>query len=124
MVAVDAPRTQFQSTISTREQILVRNPVTDDILGHIEAMTAAQVQAVVSRAKAAQPAWAARPVKERCRLLLKWADLLWKHQATAIQRIREATGKNAFGAWEEVAVLDTITSYYTNHAPQWLAPLP
>lgn len=122
MVAVEAPRTQFQSTISTREQILVRNPVTDDILGHIEAMTAEQVQAVVARAKAAQPAWAARQVKERCRLLLKWADLLWKHQAAAIQRIREATGKNAFGAWEEVAVLDTITHYYANHAPQWLAP--
>jgi succinate-semialdehyde dehydrogenase / glutarate-semialdehyde dehydrogenase len=122
MVAVEAPRTHSQSTISTREQILVRNPVTDDILGQIEALTAEQVQAVVARAKAAQPAWAARPVKERCRLLLKWADLLWKHQDTAIQRIREATGKNAFGAWEEVAVLDSITSYYANHARQWLAP--
>ncbi|MBN8590267.1 MAG: aldehyde dehydrogenase family protein [Anaerolineae bacterium] len=122
MVAVESPRIRTQSSTTTREQILIRNPVTDDILGHIEAMTAEQVQAVVARAKAAQPAWAAHPVKERCRLLLKWADVLWKHQDTAIQRIREATGKNAFGAWEEVAVLDSIANYYANHAPQWLAP--
>jgi aldehyde dehydrogenase (NAD+)/succinate-semialdehyde dehydrogenase/glutarate-semialdehyde dehydrogenase len=123
MVALESPPIHTPFTeVPTREQILVRNPVTDEVFGHIEPMTAEQVQAAIARVRAAQPAWAARSVKERGALLLKWADLLWENQTTAIQHIRDATGKFEFGAWAEVGVIDSITNYYVHHAPRWLAP--
>jgi succinate-semialdehyde dehydrogenase/glutarate-semialdehyde dehydrogenase len=125
MVAVDSPRQQTPvaaPVAPTREQIPVRNPITDAILGTVEAMTAEQVAVVVARSRAAQPAWAALTVKERGALLLRFADRLWANQQSMMARIRESTGKFEFGAWVEVGALDMVINYYVNHAPRWLAP--
>jgi len=108
--------------VGSPDQIAVKNPVTGATLGSIPIMTAEQVRAAAARARAAQPAWEQRVVKERAALLQKWGDLLWEDQKTAVQTVRAETGKNEIGAWLEVVVLDTIVSYYAHHAPRLLRP--
>jgi acyl-CoA reductase-like NAD-dependent aldehyde dehydrogenase len=46
-------------------QLTVRTPYTGDILGTIPAGQDADVETAVARARAAQPAWAARLIAER-----------------------------------------------------------
>ncbi len=81
-----------------------------------------EVQQAVKQARAAQPAWEARGVKERAALLRKWADLLWDDQKTAVEKIRAETGKNEIGAWLEVVVIDNTVAYYHQHAAHFLSP--
>ncbi len=107
---------------SNQQQIPVKNPVTGQIIGSIPIISAAEVRQAVDRARAAQPAWEARGVKERATLIRRWSDMLWDDQKNAIAVIRRETGKTQLGAWEEVAAIDTVVSYYTKHAARFLRP--
>jgi acyl-CoA reductase-like NAD-dependent aldehyde dehydrogenase len=53
-----------------------RNPATGEVLGLVPESTAEQVAQAVAAARAAQPAWAARPDAERQALLQQVADVL------------------------------------------------
>ena len=55
--------------------IEVRNPATGDLLGTVPIHSVDEVRAAIARARAAQPAWAALPVKERCARLLAFRDV-------------------------------------------------
>ncbi|MBZ0288297.1 MAG: aldehyde dehydrogenase family protein [Anaerolineae bacterium] len=115
-------RTESKQNLEGHEQIAVKNPITGEEIGKIPVMTADEVRAAAQRARAAQPAWAARSVKERAGLLQAWADLMWQNQAQIIRKIREETGKNHFGAWEEATVIDSTVAYYAHRGPQLLKP--
>src|ERR1044072_7274176 len=54
----------------------VLNPATGELLASLPDMGAAETRAAIDAAYAAQPAWAARPAKERSTLLRKWFDLM------------------------------------------------
>jgi aminomuconate-semialdehyde/2-hydroxymuconate-6-semialdehyde dehydrogenase len=56
--------------------ILDRNPATGDIVATVPRSTKADVDAAVEAARRAQPAWAATPLEERCRILARAADLI------------------------------------------------
>ena len=53
-----------------------RNPATGEVLGQVPHSTAAQVAEAVAAARAAQPAWAARPDAERKALVMKVAEVI------------------------------------------------
>lgn len=53
-----------------------KNPATGEVLGLVPVSSAEQVAAAVAAAKAAQPAWAARPDAERKALLMKVAETI------------------------------------------------
>ena len=53
-----------------------RDPATGEVLGRVPVSSAEQVAAAVAAAKAAQPAWAARPDAERQALLMKVAETI------------------------------------------------
>jgi 5-carboxymethyl-2-hydroxymuconic-semialdehyde dehydrogenase len=55
------------------------NPATQDVLAEVAAGTADDVNAAVAAAKAAFPAWAARPAAERAALMRKLGDLIARH---------------------------------------------
>jgi len=55
------------------------NPATQDVLAEVASGTADDVNAAVSAAKAAFPAWAALPATERAALMRKLGDLIAKH---------------------------------------------
>lgn len=54
----------------------IRSPVTGALLGSVPILDRAGVDALVARARAAQPAWAAVPLRERSRRLLSFRDRL------------------------------------------------
>ncbi|KAF5880788.1 NAD-dependent succinate-semialdehyde dehydrogenase [Rhizobium sp. PEPV16] len=54
----------------------VINPATGELLASLPDMGAAETRAAIDAAHAAQPAWAARPAKERSAILRKWFDLM------------------------------------------------
>jgi succinate-semialdehyde dehydrogenase / glutarate-semialdehyde dehydrogenase len=120
MAVIDQPK--HWTGIEGQEQIEVKNPVTGDVIGRVPATTPDEVRQVVERARAAQPAWEARGVKERAKLLRTWGDMLLEDEKTAMQKIRAETGKNDTGAWLEVLVVENMVSYYTHHAPRLLRP--
>ncbi|GGE13007.1 NAD-dependent succinate-semialdehyde dehydrogenase [Rhizobium anhuiense] len=54
----------------------VLNPATGELLASLPDMGASETRTAIDAAHAAQPAWAARPAKERSTLLRKWFDLM------------------------------------------------
>ncbi|MEZ2127156.1 MULTISPECIES: NAD-dependent succinate-semialdehyde dehydrogenase [unclassified Sinorhizobium] len=54
----------------------VVNPATGEVLASLPDMGADETRVAIDAAYAAQPAWAARPAKERSAILRKWADLM------------------------------------------------
>ncbi|OWV80673.1 NAD-dependent succinate-semialdehyde dehydrogenase [Rhizobium sp. R635] len=54
----------------------VLNPATGELLASLPDMGAAETKRAIDAAYAAQPAWAARPAKERSVILRKWFDLM------------------------------------------------
>ncbi len=104
------------------QQISVKNPVTGEQIGELPLMTGEQVEAAVSRAREAQPAWEQRGVKARAKLIRTWGDAVWKDRDPLMQIIRRETGKTDSNAFVEAAVLDNIINYYAREAPRLLRP--
>jgi len=65
--------------VAGRDYFETVNPATQDVLAEVASGTADDVNAAVSAAKAAFPAWAARPATERAALMRKLGDLIAKH---------------------------------------------
>ena len=108
-------------TVTTaQKQFSVKNPATGEAIGTLPIMGREEVEAVVSRARAAQPAWEGIGVQARAGLLRDWADAVWKDRDHLMQLIRRETGKSDPSAFVEVLVLDNIASYYAKHAPRIL----
>ena len=56
--------------------IPVDDPFTLGQFGEIPNLGADETQAAIDAAEAAFPAWARRPVKERCAILRRWSELI------------------------------------------------
>lgn len=70
-----------------------RNPATGDVLGLVPFSTREQVDAAVAAARAAQPAWAALPDKERQALLMRVAEVLKANSEHLAHWITKEQGK-------------------------------
>jgi succinate-semialdehyde dehydrogenase/glutarate-semialdehyde dehydrogenase len=112
----------LENLIQAKNQITVKNPITGADIGKIEIATREDVRTAVERTRAAQPAWAARSVKDRARILMVWANLVWKDRSRAIEVIRAESGKPDGGAYEEIAAMDNVVQYYSHRAPTILQP--
>ena len=62
------------------ETIEVTNPATDEVLGTVPKMGAAETRRAIEAANEALPAWRAKTAKERAVILRKWHDLLLANQ--------------------------------------------
>jgi succinate-semialdehyde dehydrogenase / glutarate-semialdehyde dehydrogenase len=118
-MVIGTPR---QAETETEEVISVRNPVTGELIGQIPQTSYTHIVEVVRRARVAQVAWNARPVKERARIIQRWADLLWEKQEEAIRIIRRETGKTDTGAFAEVVVMEMTATYNAKRGPAMLKP--
>ncbi|MSU90431.1 succinate-semialdehyde dehydrogenase [Rhodobacteraceae bacterium 2CG4] len=54
----------------------VTNPADRSVIARVPKVSAEQLKKAIAAAKAAMPAWAARPAKERAALLRKWYELI------------------------------------------------
>ncbi|MEJ2678503.1 MAG: aldehyde dehydrogenase family protein, partial [Gemmatimonadota bacterium] len=64
-----------------RATIEVSAPFTCEVVGTVPASTEEDIAEAARRARAAQPAWAARSFRERARIFLRLHDLLLRRQA-------------------------------------------
>ena len=102
---------------------VTRNPATGEVLARTREFTAEEVRAAIGRARAAQPAWAALPLKRRRqyiaaarRSLLDMADLM----ALTISRCVGKPGLDALATEIMPSLLGS--RWYERHAAQALAP--
>ena len=74
----------------------VINPATEEVLAACPRADLSQLNQAVAAAKAAFPAWSARPIEERRALLVKLADELEKHSAEIARILTQEQGKPLF----------------------------
>src|SRR5262249_27023434 len=79
----------------------------------------------VSRARGAQAAWGALPVKERCARVARFRDLIVARAEELCTLISAETGKTRAEALSmEVMVIADLMTYFVKRAPRILAPEP
>ncbi len=105
-----------------RDTIVVRSPLTLAPLGEIPRCTPEDVAEAVRRARAAQPAWAARPIRERAGLLLRFHDLLFRDEAALLDLIQVESGKARKNAFEEIMDTAGVARHYAVRAEAYLKP--
>ena len=69
------------------------NPATQEVLAEVADGGADEIHAAVAAAKAAFPAWAARPATERAALMRKVGDLIAKHVPELARAETQDTGQ-------------------------------
>ncbi len=102
------------------EEIAVRAPYTGETVATLPAARQADVALAVDRARAAQPAWAARPIRQRAKVLLRFHDLLLKRQGEVLDLIQLECGKARRHAFEEVLDTAVVSRYYARRAGKLL----
>jgi succinate-semialdehyde dehydrogenase / glutarate-semialdehyde dehydrogenase len=100
----------------------VTNAMTGEPLGDVPRCTTDDVAAAAERARAVQPAWAARPIPERAEVLLRFHDLVLKRQDEVLDLIQLENGKARRHAFEEVLDVCLTARYYANTAADYLRP--
>jgi succinate-semialdehyde dehydrogenase/glutarate-semialdehyde dehydrogenase len=106
-------------------QFAVHNPATQEIIGTLPNLGPDQIAEAVAKAAAAQVRWAATPVRDRLRILSRFADLLCDQKEAVAAVISREAGKPESEALstELLVVLDTV-KYLRNTLPGFLRPEP
>ncbi|MFF3016079.1 succinic semialdehyde dehydrogenase [Streptomyces sp. NPDC057939] len=97
-------------------------PFTGDKLADLPEATPEDVAEAFDRARAAQGAWAAVPVRRRAAVLLRFHDLVLERQAEVLDLIQLETGKARLHAHEEVQAVAVAARHYGRKAPSYLRP--
>jgi acyl-CoA reductase-like NAD-dependent aldehyde dehydrogenase len=96
-------------------------PFTGDLLPAVPQSSPADVRAAAVRARAAQPAWAARPLADRIRPLVRLAELVLKEKDRLVDVVQWETGKSRVHASIELLGLPAVTAHYASNAAGYLA---
>ena len=115
------------SQIATRETIVSTNPATGEKLGELACATPDEVREAVRRARLAQPAWAALPVKNRLAVLKSFQRKLAERRTEIAELISREAGKPTVEALNtEVMVVLDSTEFCIRKAHRFLQdePLP
>ncbi|GAA4904533.1 succinic semialdehyde dehydrogenase [Streptomyces coeruleoprunus] len=97
-------------------------PFTGERLAELPESTPEDVAEAFRRARAAQPAWAAVPVRKRAAVLLRFHDLVLERQAEVLDLIQLETGKARLHAHEEVQAVAIAARHYGRRASAYLRP--
>jgi succinate-semialdehyde dehydrogenase/glutarate-semialdehyde dehydrogenase len=106
-------------------QFAVHNPATQEIIGTLPSFGTDQIAEAVAKAAAGQVRWAATPVRDRLRILSRFAELLCDQKDSVAAVISREAGKPEAEAMstEVLVVLDTV-KYLQDHVPAFLRPEP
>ncbi|APS22925.1 MULTISPECIES: succinic semialdehyde dehydrogenase [Streptomyces] len=97
-------------------------PYTGLPLADLPVSTPDEVEAAFTRARAAQKAWAATPLSERKRTLLRYHDLVLARQDEALDLMQAENGKTRRDAFLEVVDIGIVSRYYARNAAKHLSP--
>ena len=112
---------QVQAANSSRVRTIT-NAMTGEPLGQVPHCTADDVAVAAQRARAVQHEWTSRPIQERARVLLRFHDLVLKHQDQVLDLIQLENGKARRHAFEEVIDVCVTARYYAHTAEDYLRP--
>jgi acyl-CoA reductase-like NAD-dependent aldehyde dehydrogenase len=108
-------------TIERNATLAVRDPARGGVVAELPVADAGDVAAAVSRARAAQAAWSALPVRERGRALRRARRKLVRARAEILDRLERETGKTRFDVVGELMGVCLDLGHLARHAPRWLA---
>jgi succinate-semialdehyde dehydrogenase/glutarate-semialdehyde dehydrogenase len=110
---VAGPRAATQTTVA---------PATGAPIAALPLSTPDDVRLAVDSARAAQRAWASRPLAERARRFLAVHDLVLDEQSDLLDLIQTENGKARAHAFEEVADVAVVARHYARRASAYLRP--
>jgi succinate-semialdehyde dehydrogenase/glutarate-semialdehyde dehydrogenase len=102
--------------------IEITSPLTGEVVGHVARHTAEDIGAATARARAAQPAWAALPFRQRARVFKRFHDLILKERDSLFDVIQVETGKSRRDAFVELFATASEARYYAYHGGRFLRP--
>lgn len=105
-----------------RKQSEVYAPFNRECLGTVPSCTPADVAVAVERAREAQKAWAARPLRERAQVFMRYHDLILDRFDALLDLLQIEGGKSRKHALEEVLDVPINARYYAAHASELLKP--
>src|ERR1700724_45804 len=98
------------------------NPATGEVLREFESATEPEVQAAVSRARSAQPAWNNAGVRRRAEIVRRFQQLLHEKKNDVAHLISQEQGKPWVEALlTEVLVVLDAARFCVGHGPEILA---
>ncbi|MBA9001229.1 succinic semialdehyde dehydrogenase [Thermomonospora cellulosilytica] len=107
-------------TAASGDSTTIPAPFTGEPLATLPLSSAADVRTAYERARAAQRAWAALPVRERVKPFLRMVDALVDRREEILDVIQLETGKARRHAYEEFLDVALCTLYYARRAPRLL----
>jgi len=110
---VAGPRAATQTTLA---------PATGAPIAALPLSTPDDVRLAVDSARAAQRAWASRPLEQRARIFLRLHDLVLDEQSDLLDLIQIENGKARAHAFEEVADVAVVARHYARRASAYLRP--
>lgn len=91
-------------------------------LADLPVSTPADVEEAFARARTAQKSWAATPIDERKRILLRYHDLVLARQDEALDLMQAENGKTRRDAFLEVVDIGIVSRYYARTAAKYVQP--
>ncbi|WP_182874052.1 succinic semialdehyde dehydrogenase [Microbispora sp. H10670] len=111
--------THVSSEGKTRE---IFAPFTGELLAEVPISAPEDVRAAYDRARAAQEAWAALPVRERIKPFLRLHDAILDRRSELLDVVQWETGKARRHAYEELLDVAGCALYFARRAPGLLEP--
>lgn len=96
--------------------IPVISPVDNSTLGKIPVVTHEEIDEAIKSARKAQPAWAAKTLLERAKILKLAADWIREHEAYLTALLVQEIGKPTDEAKDEILRSADMMDYYTHEA--------
>jgi len=98
----------------------IHAPLTGEVIVELPQSAPGDVRLAFQKARAAQPAWAARPVRERAAVLRRLHDLLFDNEPHLLNLVQIETGKARLHAYEELAGSAAALRHYAAAAAGYL----
>jgi succinate-semialdehyde dehydrogenase/glutarate-semialdehyde dehydrogenase len=117
-----ALRSRLPGSDPPADEIVVEAPFTGEELGRVPAYGEAAVESAFADARAAQTAWAARPLDERAAVLHRFQRLVLAEREGLLDLVQREGGKARADAFEEVLDVATNARHYAANADEYLAP--
>lgn len=105
-----------------QEKLTFINPATGVQFGEVTATTPEEVKQTVEDMRKAFPAWSAKPVKERAKILKKFQNLLIEQRDEISSVVSQNTGKSRQDSLIELFASVDILAQNRLHASKWLKP--
>jgi acyl-CoA reductase-like NAD-dependent aldehyde dehydrogenase len=97
------------------------DPATGEIVARFDATPASELSAILQRGRQTQRTWAAAPLRSRCELVRKLADVLYSRRDELANLVTRETGKPAVEAlFADVLISLETAKYYAREARRLL----